>query len=215
MLIFFCILLESLTDRKEKLKMADALRRALAVAGQLRRGNIRVAVQYLRRRSREAKVRRGIDAVSKVHADRSHWRAIANPKTYRLDHIVEILGIILVETKRQIAQAGIDVSHVVEQNALDILSDEGEAQLDVIDEESVATQRKSGRRRRRAAWNQRRADVAGAGLIERVCAQRIRAPGVETLRQRDRFLSVDARRRVERHDQSELSLPREHQIFPQ
>src|ERR1700733_9056660 len=99
------MLLKGLPNRKEKLKMADTLRRALAVAGQLRNGNIRITVQYLRRRSREPNVRRGIQAVGKVHADRSHRRAIPNSKAYRLDHIVEILPILLVVAKRQIAQA--------------------------------------------------------------------------------------------------------------
>jgi hypothetical protein len=98
-------MLESLPNRKEKLEVADALRRALAVAGQLGGRNVRIAVQYLSRRSRESHVGRGIDAVREIRADGSHGRAIANSKTHIMDHVVEILLIVLMEAKGNVAQA--------------------------------------------------------------------------------------------------------------
>src|ERR1700721_4411282 len=142
-------MLKSLPNGKEKLEMADALRRALAVAGQLGRRNVRVAIQHLSRRPREPHIGRGIDAVSQVHAYRTHGCAIAESESHIMDHIVEILRIVLMEAKGNVTQAGIDVPHVVEQHALYILSAEGKAHLYIIDEESVAPQGKSGGFRRR------------------------------------------------------------------
>src|SRR5581483_662997 len=40
-------MLERLSNRKEELKMADVLLRALAIAGQLRLRNIGIAIEYL------------------------------------------------------------------------------------------------------------------------------------------------------------------------
>src|SRR3984957_4006490 len=131
-------MLKSLPNRKEKLEMADALRRALAVAGELGRRNVRVAIQYLSRRSRESHISRGIDAVGQVHADQTDGGAIAESESHIMDHIVEILRIVLMEAKGNVTQTGVDVPHVVEHHALYILSEEGKAQLYVIDEESVA-----------------------------------------------------------------------------
>src|SRR5271167_4719203 len=130
-------MLESLPDGKEELEMADVLRRARTICRELRKGVIRIAVQYLRRRSGESDIVRGIDAVGEIGADGPHRRAVTNTKTHVMDHIVEIPRIVLVDAKRYGAQAGVDVPHVVEQYALDILAEEGKAQLYIINEESV------------------------------------------------------------------------------
>src|ERR1700733_819800 len=130
----FLMMLEGLPNGKEKLEMADALRRALAVARQLGLRNVRIAVQYLSRCSGESHIGRGIDAVGEIRADGSYRRAIANSNTHVMDHVVEILPVVLVKAERYVAHAGIDVAHVVEQHPLNILPDERKAQLDIVNE---------------------------------------------------------------------------------
>jgi hypothetical protein len=91
----------------------------------------------------------------------------------------------------------------------------GKAQLDVIDEERVATQRKSGRFGRRPAWHQRRADVARAGLIERESAQRIRASRRRSAPAAGRIPARRYRPADRRALSLRIGLPREHQILSQ
>ncbi len=114
--------------------MADALRRALAITRQLGSRNIRIAVQYLGRSSGEANVARRIDAVGEVRANGPHRCAIADSEAHVMDHVAEILRIVLVETERYVTQALVNIAHVMKEHALDILPNKGEAQLDVVNE---------------------------------------------------------------------------------
>src|ERR1700677_3065807 len=103
--MLFPSMLESLPNRKEKLEMADILQCARAISGQMVQRNIRVAVQDLRRRPGESNIRRRVDAVCKIGANRPHRSPKTNSEADRLDHVVEILRIVLVETERYIVQA--------------------------------------------------------------------------------------------------------------
>src|SRR5579863_2092242 len=92
-------ILKGLPDREEELEMADILRRAFAIIRQLRKGDIGIAVQDLSRRPRETHIGGRVDTVCEIRPDGPHRRAIAHPKSNRVDHIVEILRIVLMKAK--------------------------------------------------------------------------------------------------------------------
>ena len=137
-------ILERLPDREEKLIMANALRRRSAVAGQLVEGLIRIAVEQLSRRAGKPNVGWRVDAIRDVGADRPYGSSIANPKSDGVDHVIEILRIVLMEAERKRAETGINIAHVMKDHALNILTEKRKTQLDIIDEERIAAQRETG-----------------------------------------------------------------------
>ena len=126
-----------------------------------------------------------------------------------MHRVVEILQIGLVKAKRNVAERAENVPHVVKEDALMFSPISGKAQFDIIEEQRIAAERKSGGWRRGAAGHQRRTDIARAGLVERESAKGIRAAPEEALRQRNRLLARDASGRRKRSDHAELRLPRQ------
>src|SRR5581483_5722044 len=130
-----------------------------------------------------------------------------------MDRVIEILNVILMEAERDIAQAAINIAHIVEDHTLDVLAFKREPQFDVVNEQRITAERESGRLRGRAARHKRGADVARAGLIEGEGAQGVRASRIEPLGKRHRFLGVYTRGRGEGFDNAELGLTRQNQIL--
>ena len=82
---------KGLSNRKEELKMTDALGHPLAKAGQGSEGEIRVALQKLRRRPLKSYERWWIDAVCQIPANRPDRGLIADSESHGVDAVIEIL----------------------------------------------------------------------------------------------------------------------------
>ena len=139
--------------------MTDILLRSLAETRQLRRRQVGIALQQLRRRAVETDERGRIDAIRQVQANRSDRCAIADAEAHRMRRVIEVLQIPLMKTERDVAQRAEDVAHVVEDYSLDVFSDEWEPQLDVIEEQSISAEREAGRLRSLSTGNQRSASL--------------------------------------------------------
>ena len=121
--------------------MADVLLDALAYA---LRWRIWVALEELFRRAIETKERRRVDTVSEVSANRPNGRTIADAEANRMRRVVEILQIALVKAERNIAQGAEDIAHIMEKDPLNVRPEKRKPQLDIIEEESVSAEGKSG-----------------------------------------------------------------------
>src|SRR4029078_810667 len=111
------------------------------------------------------------------------------------------------------ADAAVNISHVVEEHAPDVVSDQGKTQFYIVEEQSIAAQRESSRLVRRSPGIRGCTDIARTRLIVRKRAEGIRTSAEEPLRQRHCFLIGESSRRRERRDYSELSLARQHNVF--
>ena len=89
--------------------------------GLTRRARHRSRIQQIRLGPLESKKPRRIDTLPQVDPHRPHRRSIPDPKADRMYHIVEVAVAPLVHSKRHLADAGIDVPHIVEEYAADIL----------------------------------------------------------------------------------------------
>ena len=105
--------------------MTDILLNSLTGCG-------RGALQKLGRRPFETDERRRVDTVGQISPDWSDGRAVADAESYCVDGVVEILKVTLVEMQRHVAERAEDISHVMEDDALDVLSNEGESQFDIV-----------------------------------------------------------------------------------
>src|SRR5262249_23965414 len=105
----------------------------------------------------------------------------------------------------------IDVAHIVEDDAADVRADEQEAELEIVEEQRVAAERKAAGRGGGSACDERRTDIARAGLIEGDGAKRIGAAAEESRGQRD-GLRAESCGRGERRDHADLGLAREDQV---
>src|ERR1700741_4668692 len=101
---------EGLSDRKEKLEVADVLRRGQARAG-------RRALHKLRVVSGESIVFRRIQTVGDVETQRPKRRSVPNTKAHRVRHVVEVRDIFLLESKRNRPRRREHISKIFEQNA--------------------------------------------------------------------------------------------------
>lgn len=110
--------------------MADAGLRAVAGGGAW----VYAGVDQLLLGARESIELRGIDAVCQIDAQRPHWRAITDAEADGMHHVVEVLQIFLVHAKRNGAEAGKRVAHIVEKDAADVFTDEREAQFELVEE---------------------------------------------------------------------------------
>ena len=72
----------------------------------------------------------------------------------------------------------------MKQHALDVRPEKWESQFRVIEEQSVASQRESGRLRAGTSRYERRSCISRPGLVERKRPERISATTKETLGQR-------------------------------
>src|SRR5712692_1864886 len=141
----FCASSEGLPYGKEELKMTDVLLRSLAETRQLRGRQVGIALQQFRRRAVETDERRRIDAIRQVQAYGSDRRAIADAEAHGMRRVIEVLQIPLMKTERDVAQRAEHIAHVVEDDSLDVFSDEREPKFDIVKEERVSAQRKTGR----------------------------------------------------------------------
>ena len=114
--------------------MADALGRALTGFWQLFWRKIRVTCQQILERSGEAHEPGRVDAVGEVGAYGSDRRFVADPEADRVNHIVEILIPVLIEAHRDISDTSVHIASVVEENAADIVAEEGEPRLDIAEQ---------------------------------------------------------------------------------
>src|SRR5579862_6260566 len=138
---------ERLSYGKEELKVTDTLRHAGTCQGS-------AALQQLRGRSLKSHEGRRIDGVREVEADGTDRGAVADTESDRMHGIVEVLVVELMEAERDVAEGRVHISHVVKQYALNVLADEGEAQLDIVKEQGIAAQREAGGLSGRAARHQ-------------------------------------------------------------
>src|SRR5580698_1718441 len=104
--IRFNRMLESLSDGEEILDVADALDRLRRAAEK------KLIISTLQT------VERGwIDAVGEIDQNWTQRRAVANPETDRVHHVIEIGQAVLMHTERHAAQSCINVTHVMEENS--------------------------------------------------------------------------------------------------
>src|SRR5215469_11538051 len=96
---------------------------------------IGVAFQQLSRRPFEANKRRRIDGVCKISSNWTYRRLVAHAKPRRLNRVIEVPQVFLVEAQRKIPETAVNIPHVMEEDTLDVLANEREAQFDVIDEQ--------------------------------------------------------------------------------
>ena len=112
-----------------KLEMRNALLRGHSSSG-----------KQLLARSLETDETRRVDAVTQVETDRTDRSAIAQSKSYRVDHIVELVPRYLVihrdrllfPPKADAARPGVGVPGVMKQDPTDVLTHQREAQLDAV-----------------------------------------------------------------------------------
>ena len=103
--------------------MTDVLCLPLASLRELRRRQVGIALKQVVQRSLKSDEAGRIDAVCEVQTDRANGRLVANPEAYSMHHVIEILEVSLPKTKVDIAQFGVDIAHIVEQNAAKVIAD--------------------------------------------------------------------------------------------
>src|ERR1035441_8577762 len=157
-----------LSNRKEVLKAVDPLLLALA-----RWAGLYARIQQILISAFETEILRAVDAVPQIHAQRPHRRLVAYAEAHRVHHVIEILYIALLLAQGEIIQIGVDIAHIVEEHAADIVADQWKPKLRLIEHQEIAAQRKS------------RGVVARARLAFREGAMRAAAAAEEALRQRD------------------------------
>ena len=116
----------------------------MAEAGQGSGREIRVALQELVRRPLEAHERWGIDAVRQIPANGPDRSLVTDSETHGMDAVVEILRIALMEAERKMAEAAINISHVMEEHAFDVAANQRKSKFYIIEEQSIAAEWKSG-----------------------------------------------------------------------
>ena len=80
-------------------------------------------------------------------------------------------------------RSGVDVAHVVEEDAVDVVAEEGKAQFGGMEQQRIAAERKAGDQ------------VARAGLVVREAAVRRAAAAEEVLGERNIVERIERRRR--------------------
>src|SRR5512135_2136413 len=117
---------EGLPYRKKELKMIDS-RLDWCQTGA-------VVNELLQRPGEPYKLRR-IDAVRQIHPDRSNRRAVADSKSHRVNHVIEVLQIALMHTEGNFIEARIDVAEIVKEHASHIVADHRKTKLGLMEEE--------------------------------------------------------------------------------
>src|SRR5664280_1275758 len=97
-----CARSKRLSYREEVLKMAHALRHALAGDAGRRGAGVHARVDQVLQASFEAKEARRINAVRQVDADGPDGRTVANPEAHGVDHVIEILKRALFHSEREV-----------------------------------------------------------------------------------------------------------------
>jgi hypothetical protein len=114
---------ECLAYRKKELKVADILRLATAGTRQLIGRNIRITLQQFAQRSLKTYEAWRIDTVGQVQPDRPNGSLVPDAEAGCVDHVVEVLEIPLAHAKGEAAEVPEDISHIVENDAVDVLAE--------------------------------------------------------------------------------------------
>src|ERR1700733_1187146 len=114
-------------------------------------------------------------------------------------HVIEVRQVVLVNPKRNGAECGVHIAHVVKQHAPDVVSDQRKAQLRRMEKHGIAADRESG------------LQIARSGLVVREYALRGAAAAEESLRQRDELTGILSTGHCKRHDESEFGVARQYQ----
>src|ERR1700722_5203630 len=146
-------------------------------------------------RARESIEARRIGAEAEVGANRTDGGAITDSEADRLNRIIEILNIVLAETKADVVDILVDIAHIVEQHASEIVADEGKSYLCGMKKNRFAADRKP------------RLQVARPGLVIGKSAIRGRASGIPTLSQ------GDLRESPQPLNVAELQVARDHDVL--
>src|SRR5204862_7638324 len=109
--------------------MTGGLGNALAEAGQRRRRKIWVALQELFRCPLETYERWRIESICQIPADGPDGCLVADSEAYGMDPGIEIFRIALTEAERKIAEAAINIPHVMEEHASDVAADQRKSQF--------------------------------------------------------------------------------------
>jgi hypothetical protein len=109
-----------LTYRKKELKVAYVLRLATACSRQLISGDLGVTFKQFVECSLKTYKAWRIDAVSQVKPDWAHGSFVSDAKSDSMNHVVEVLEIMLAHTEGEAAEAPEDVSGVVKDYAVDV-----------------------------------------------------------------------------------------------
>src|SRR5947209_18808978 len=116
-------ILKGLSYGNKKLKMPDVLK-----------GRCGGALDQLLVRALQTEERWRIVAVGQIDADWAHRRLVADAEAHGVDHIVEVLNVVLVNAERKAGKVRIDVPHIVKDYAVDVFAEEREAQLRGVEE---------------------------------------------------------------------------------
>ena len=81
-----------------------------------------VTLENLLRSSTESIKRGTVDRVCKVNTNRADWGFVTNAEPGRMHHVIEILGIALLEAERNVARRAEYITHVVEEYALNVFT---------------------------------------------------------------------------------------------
>ena len=95
-------------------------------------GRRRRALQELVRGPLEANERGRVDAIGQISPDWADGSAVADAESHCVDGVIEILKVTLVKMQRHVAERAEDIPHVMEDDALNVLSNEGEAHFDIV-----------------------------------------------------------------------------------
>src|SRR4051794_5553688 len=92
----------------------------------------------------QAEISRRIDAVGEVYADRAYGRAVSNTEPDGMHHVIEVLIIALASAKGDAAKILVDISHVMENDAIDVIAHQRKTQLGAVEQERIAAEIEAG-----------------------------------------------------------------------
>src|SRR3954447_16028120 len=90
------------------------------------RARIHAGIEHLRGRPIDPEEGRRVQAPREVDAKRPHGSAVAEANADRVHHVVEILEVPLPHAEGDVLHAAVDVPHVMEEYASDVVADERE-----------------------------------------------------------------------------------------
>src|SRR6185437_5647322 len=161
-----------------KLKLIDALRN-------YRQGGAYVGIEEILQRSFITPEARRVGAEGKIHANRPNRSVIADAESNRVNHVVEILEIILPEPKADVTNVAVDVSGILKQHAANVIANQRESEFQVIHQHGVATQWESS------------LQIPGSGLIFRKRPLRCHPTREKAFRQRNHLAALQRRNPAE------------------
>ena len=113
--------------------MADSLTCRLAVRRLCCRRSGRIALQQLFGSTTESEIRRPVNAIREITSNRSYRGAIPYSKTYRVNHVIKVLEITLLDAERYVAYRAIHITHIVKQHTLYVWSQKRKPKFDIVE----------------------------------------------------------------------------------